>query len=234
MANLFLTPNWFAGVDLIFEAVGFLVAMLIAGYSWKVYSISKESKFKYFSFAFLLISFSLLLKGITSSAVYFGTVRDVAEVVLGSTVGHSRQYSTLYYNMGFFLEMVTMLGGWLLIFFVSQKGRERLKKFHELTQIGLFVYLVMLISWIANFRYVVFFLTGAVLLSLIVLNYYKSYLNNGNKNTKLVMVSFLLMFIAYVSFIFIIFNTIFYVVGQVFLLLGFIMLLFTYSSIKSK
>ncbi|MFH1276068.1 MAG: hypothetical protein ABIH82_03075 [Candidatus Woesearchaeota archaeon] len=231
---MFLTADWFNGIDLIFELVGFMVALLIAGYSLKSYKISGEKRFQYFSLAFILISLSLFMKVITSSAVYFEQARMVADVLIRPALGSGREYSTLFYNAGFFLEMASMLGGWLLLFFVSQKARGRLRKYYELSQMGLFVYLVLLISWIANFKNVAFYLTGTVLLSLIVLNYYKNYLNNGNKNTLLVMNSFVLMFIGNLLFVFMTVIPLLYVLGQIFLLMGFILLLYTYMKVRRK
>ena len=89
----------------------------------------------------------------------------------------------------------------------------------------------MLISTIANFKYVIFHITGLVLLSLIVLNYYKNYLNNQNKNTLRVMFSFLLILLSYLLSVFLFVDPLFYVLGQVFLLLGFVLLLYTYRKI---
>ena len=234
MPNLFLTLDWFQGIDLIFEFVALFVALLIAGYSWKAYRMSEEHKFKYFSLAFLLISLSLFVKALTSSAVYFQGTRIAADAVLRPALGAAREYSILFYHAGFFVEMAAMLGGWLLLFFVSQKARDRLKKYHEVSQLGLFVYLVLLISWVANFKYEVFYLTGAVLLGLITLNYYKNYLNNNNRNTLLVMDSFILLLVAHLFFIFMFVTPFFYVFGQISLLLGFILLLYTYMRVKHR
>ncbi len=229
MVQLFPTPQWFQGFDLAFEAIIFLVALVIAGYSWRVYQLSKERRFQFFSLAFLLISFSLLIKLITSSAIYFSGVRVAADVFVRPAFGAAREYSIFFYRLGFFTEMAALLGGWLLIFFISQKARERLKKVYELSQIGLFIFFVLLVSWVANFQYVVFYLTSAVLLGLIVINYYQNYLNNENKNTYKVMVAFLLILFAHILFTFIFALPELYVIGQLLLLLGFIILLYTYA-----
>ena len=161
MYRLFFSPEWFNGWDIIFDVVALVIALMIAGYSWRIYRINGENKFVYLSFAFLLVSLGLLFKTMTSSILYYTPVRDVAADV-----------SHLYYRLGFFGQMVSMLGAWLLIFFISQKSRARLRKLHEVTQIALFIYLVLLISIVANFKYFVFYLTSSVLLGLIVLNYY--------------------------------------------------------------
>ncbi|MBU0456833.1 MAG: hypothetical protein KKD75_01690, partial [Nanoarchaeota archaeon] len=135
---------------------------------------------------------------------------------------------------GFFIQMASMLGAWLLIFLISQKTRERLKKYFELSQIALFVYLVLLISVISNFKYVVFYLTSAVLLGLIVLNYYKNYLNTGKNNAFLVMFSFLLILFGNIFLIFVYLYNPLYVIGEVLILCGFLLLLYTYRKIVKR
>ena len=191
MFRLFFTPEWFNGFDLLFDSIGLVVAMLIAAYSWRVYKFNQENRFAYFSLAFLLVSVSLAFKIFTSGVLYYFPVRETVAQVIGSAAGPRLKYSALFYRAGFFFQMASMLGAWLVIFFVSQKSRARLTKFYELSQIGLFVYLLLLISVISNFKYEVFYLTCSVLLSLIVLNYYKNYLTTEKKSVFKVMTAFL-------------------------------------------
>ncbi len=235
MYRLFSTPVWFNGWDIIFDTVSLIVAILIAAYSWRVYRLRKENKFAYFSLAFVLVALGLLAKSFTSSVLYFLPVRDTVLEVLKPAVGPRLSYSGLYYRAAFFLQMVLMLGAWLLIFFISQKSRDRLHKFHEVAQIALFVYLILLISIVSNFRYFVFYLTSAVLLGLIVLNYYKNYLNTGqNRNAYLVMLSFLFILIGNIFFVFVFLLPGIYVLGEALVLFGFLLLLYTYNKVTRK
>jgi hypothetical protein len=231
MYRLFSTPVWFNGVDIIVEVISMLIALIIAGYSWRIYRMNKENKFSYFSLAFIFVAIGFLAKSFTSSLLYFTPVRDIAADVLRPIAGQSLSLSHLYYRGAFFIQMISTLGAWLLIFFISQKSRARLRKFYEVAQIALFVYLVLLISIVANFRYFVFYLTSAVLLGLIVLNYYKNYLNTRNKKAFRVMLSFLFILAGNMAFIFIFVIPSLYVLGQILMLLGFLLLLHTYRSI---
>ncbi len=228
MYRLFFTPGWFEGYDIVFEFIVLLVALLISAYSWRVYRINKENKYAYFSLAFLLVAVSLIFKTFTSSTLYFTPVRDVAADVLRPVAGDGLSYSYLWYRAGFLLQMAPMLAGWLLIFFISQKSRARLRKLHEVTQIALFIYLVALISIVANFKYFVFYLTNVVLLSLILLNYYKNYLNTGNRKALLVMKSFLLIMLGNIAFVFVFLFNQLYVIGEFLVFLGFLLLLYVY------
>lgn len=234
MYQLYFTPGWFNGWDILIETISLIVALLIAADSLRMYRISKENRYGYFSFAFLLIALALFFKIFTSGILYFTPVRDVAADVLKPLAGPELSYSHLLYRAGFFLQMVPMLGAWLLIFFISQKPRQRLRKFYEVSQIALFIYLVLLISVVSNFKYFVFYLTSAVLLGLIVLNYYKNYLNTGNKNALKVIWAFLCILFGNLFFIFVFLIDKFYVLGEVFLLAGFLLLLYTYAKVKGK
>ncbi|PIN75936.1 hypothetical protein COV17_03365 [Candidatus Woesearchaeota archaeon CG10_big_fil_rev_8_21_14_0_10_36_11] len=234
MFRLFFTPEWFNGWDIVFNVVSLLIAFLIAGYSWRIYRINKDTKYAYFSLAFILVFVGLIFKSFTSGVLYFFPVREVVADVLRPVAGQSLQLSELFYRGAFFIQMMAMLSAWLLIFFISQKSRARLKRFYEVSQIGLFIYLVLLISIVSNFQYSVFYLTSTVLLGLIVLNYYKNYLNSQNKNTKRIMYAFMLILTGNVFFVFVSFFQSFYVVGELFILIGFLLLLYTYNSVKRR
>ena len=232
MYRLFSTPGWFNGWDIVIESFGFIVALFIALFSWRIYRLHKENRFAYFSLAFILVALGLLVKAGTSSILYFTPVRDVAADVLRPVAGAGLKFSYLWYRSGFLLHMIPMLGAWLLLFFISQKSRARLHKFHEVTQMALFIYLILLISIVANFKYFVFYLTSSVLLALIVLNYYKHALNLPKKtNSLLVMLAFLLILLGNLFFVFVFLQNGLYVIGELFQLVGFLLLLYVYSTV---
>ncbi len=232
MFRLFFTPGWFNGIDLVFNIVSLIIALFIAGYTWKIYKVNQDNKYCYFSIAFLLISISLAFKAFTSSVLYYAPIRDSVLVALAPAVGPKLKFADLFYRGAFFMQMASMLGGLLLIFLISQKSRERLRKLHEVTQIALFVYLVLLISVISNFKFVVFYLTSVVLLALVVLNYYKNYLNtNRNGNAYRVMLAFLLILLGNINFVFVSVSNVLYVFGEALVLIGLLFLLHTYHRV---
>ncbi len=208
---------------------------MIAFYSYKIFRFSKENKFVYFSLAFVLVALGLGFKMFTSSVLYFFPLRESVAIVLKPVMGGGLTLADLFYRAAFFMQMSVMLSAWLLIFFISQKSRERLKKYHEISQIALFIYLILLISIVANFRYFIFYLTSAVILGMTVLNYYKNYLNSKrNKNSFRVMLSFLFILFSNIIFIFVSFYDKLYIVGEVIMLIGFLLLLSTYRRITKK
>lgn len=234
MFRLFFTPGWFNGYDLLFNSIGLVVALLIAAYSWRVYKFNNENRFMYFSLAFLLVSVSLAFKIFTSGVLYYYPVRETVYQVIGSAAGPRLKYSALFYRAGFFFQMASMLLAWLVIFLVSQKSRARLTKFYEISQIGLFMYLLLLVSIISNFDYKVFYLTSSVLLSLIVLNYYKNYLTTKKNSALKVMTAFLFILAGNLISIFVFLQNGSYVVGELLTLVGFLILLQTYRRVVRR
>ncbi len=233
MYQLFFTPQWFNGFDLVFEGIILIIALLIASYSWKIYKFSRENKFAYFSIAFVTIALSFILKMFTHSVLYFFSIREATATVLAPLTGSGLQFADLFYRSAFFAQMFLMLTALLLIFFIAQKSRDRLNKLHEVSQMALFVYLILLISFVANFKYMVFYLTSVVILGLIIVQYYKNYLNaNRNKNTFNVMLGFLFILIGNLFFVFVYLYNQLYVFAELFMLIGFLVLLRTYRKIK--
>jgi len=110
-----------------------------------------------------------------------------------------------------------------------------LKSYYEVSQIALFVYLVVLISVVSNFKHFVFYLTSAVILGMTVLNYYKNFLNTGKStNALLVMNSFLFILISQFFFVFVFLSEELYVLGEVLMLMGFLLLLYTYRKVTRR
>lgn len=234
MFKLFETPLWFNGIDLIFDAVTVVIALMIAGFGWRMYKISSENKFGYFSFAFLMVALASSFKMLMQGLVYWGNVRNVAMDVLIPIVGRGAQgvnYSIIFWRGGFFVFMLLMLGAWLLLFYVSQRRSGRLKSYHEVSQIALFVYLLVLISIVSNFNPVIFYLTSSVILGMSVLNYYKNYLNTEKKSALWVMWAFLLVLFGNLLLVFVGYFSSLYVIGELFIVGGFLLLLATYYKI---
>ena len=66
MLKFYFSPEWFHGIDSIFEIVSIIVALLIALYAYKIYKFSKVNKYKFFSWAFLLIAIAYIFKILTN------------------------------------------------------------------------------------------------------------------------------------------------------------------------
>ena len=70
-------PFWFYGVDSMFEVFSLVVALLIAFFSYRVYTHTKQRNQFYFSVAFLALGVSYLFKVVSNIMVY----REVPKAV---------------------------------------------------------------------------------------------------------------------------------------------------------
>ena len=237
MFTLFETPVWFAGFDLVLDVIALLITLVISSYSYKLFKLSEDRKFAYFGLAFALMSVAFLFKLGTYTVIYFSITKTIVGNTVGTVTGLQDVTITLrnlLYRLGFFVQMAATLGSLLLLYLVSQKSRDRLNKFYEVSPITLFGYFVILISVISTFKYFVFYLTSFVLLALIVLNYYQNHLLKKTKNSKRVLIAFSCLFVAQFFFVFIFAVNWFYFVAEVLSLLGFSIIAYVYIQVSRK
>ena len=235
MFTLFEIPTWFAGFDLALDTIAFLITLVISSYSFKLFKLNENRKFGYFSLAFALMSLAFLFKLVTYGIVYSSASQVVAATTIEAVTGMggvNLSLRNLLYRTGFFVQMAATLGSLLLLFLISQTSRDRLTKFYEVSQIGLFSYFVILLSIVSTFKYTVFYLTSFVLLSLIVLNYYKNYLTKKSANSLRVFVAFICLMIAQFFFIFVFAANWFYFVAEIFTLIGFAIIAAVYMQVS--
>lgn len=240
MFTLFETPTWFAGFDLALDTIALLITLIISSYSYKLFKLSKNHKFGYFGLAFSFMSLAFIVKIITYTVIYFSTPQAIAgqtvAVITGITGINSVDISlrNLLYRFGFFVQMASTLGALLLLYLVSQKSRDRLKRFYEVSQIALFTYFVILISIVSTFKYTVFYLTSLVLLALIVLNYYQHYLLKKTDNSKKVLFAFSCLLLAQIFFVFIFAANWFYFVAEILTLTSFSIIAYVYMQVTKN
>ena len=60
-------PVWFFGVDASLEAFATLIAFSVAIASFKVYRMTREKRFAYFTASFVLLTLSFLARAITDA-----------------------------------------------------------------------------------------------------------------------------------------------------------------------
>lgn len=101
MTSLYLIPNWFFYYSIIFEAIFAIAAGLVAYYSFKVHSLSKQKESEWFGLGFFLISVSYILWLLINAFL----LDRIDDMVQGMDVGQifSIWSSAVYFHMFFFL-----------------------------------------------------------------------------------------------------------------------------------
>jgi len=226
MFRLVLSPQWFYGIDMIFEAIAIIVVFLIALSSFSFYKFSRQVRYKYFGLSFLAISISFMAKILTNVMVYSSRVQQFTFESIIHAYGLI-EGSKLFYHVGFFAHQFLMLLGLLGIYYIVSKSRLDSK-------IVLFVFFIAQLTLLTTFKYFTFYVASALLTALIVIHLQKSKSEQKNAKKDLVIPAFSMLFVSQVVFNFIYIDNIAYVVAEVLQLIAYLILLYEYYKLVLK
>lgn len=226
MVTLLFSPKWFYGVDIAFEAISIIVAVLISFYSYKLYKISKKKEHKYFHVFFLMIAAAFVFKIMTNFDIYY----EVLETMhIGSIQVQyiSKNISTLYRFGGLFMyRLLTALFAYGLYMLVYKK-RDR-------KDILLFTYFILILAFLSYYGYFLFHLTMLILLAFVSHYYWKNCKKVHTKDSHMVTGGFMLLTLAHAVFAAVQVDLTLYVIAEVLQLAGFCLLLGAFISVIRK
>ncbi len=231
MLQFRFSPDWFYGIDSIFEIVSIIVALLIAFSSYKIYKFTKEAKYKYFSLSFVLIAIAYVFKILTNFTLF-------RQSIIEKTIGDltytflAIQKSDIFLILGYLLFRFLMLIGLIGIYLILDKQSKQTEVNKRI--IVLLTFFAFITAMISHYYFIIFHITAALLLGFITYLFYNNCKKKCTQTSRLVSTAFLIIFISQLLFILVQFNTEFYVVAEVFQLLGFIILLITYFLVLRK
>ncbi len=211
MGNIFITPEWFFGYDIVLEILFAVVAMMVSFYAWKIYKITDERNIRLFSMAFLFISLSY----ITQSILNFIILTQLQAKVCGIMNLESVYLLNLF---GIYVHSILFLIGLLLLTYVA------LKIYSLRTFVLLFI-LVFTSLYFSPHKTFMLYLLSTTLLGFIVYYYIANYINNRKPTTLIVTIAMITLFAGYLYFIFATENPFYYVVGHVLELLAYLLVL---------
>jgi len=226
MLQFVFNPRWFFGVDSVFEAVSFLVTLLLAIYAYRLYEFSEDKRYKYFGFAFFMIAISFLFKILTNITIYFpqteeaifGFIRVKAQII---------EQSTALFQIGFLLHRFFMMFGLLSLYYsITTHIKKR--------QLLLLTYFIAITAIFSRAEYLVFYITTSLFSFFIFLHAFRNHVQKHTQQTLYVAGAFFMLLISQITFIFIYLTTYFYVIAEAFQLLGYLILLAAYYSLVIK
>ncbi|MFW6025362.1 MAG: hypothetical protein ACOCRX_03380 [Candidatus Woesearchaeota archaeon] len=216
MIALEISPHWFCGKDLYIDFFSLFILLILTFFSLRTFKFSRNKKFKKLSMGFLALSISFLFKIFTNFTIYY---KDLLEGTIGGELFNLVVWKPInLFEISNFFYHITGLTGLLIIYFVYSEEIKRSTKI-------LIVYLVFLLCFLSFHNYYIFHLTYFIFFILLSNFYFDKYIENDNKNTYLLFISFLLISISQIFFIFIRFDSLLYVIGKTIQLIGFIAIL---------
>ena len=200
-------PEWFFGLDTIFEVVCGLIAMLASLFSYRVYKFTHSKKYYSLFGAFLLIASAFGLRATGALLMHMGFYERIISVLD-------------LFDVIFLGQMALLLLAYTIILLRSLEiTSKRLVAFIMSLMV---MFIVFSYQYYLKFHIIVF-----LLLFFLAVNFYLNYRKQKSVNSALVFAGFYLLMMAQPFFIFTVhLNQKFYIIGQSLQVLGFLAIFF--------
>lgn len=208
-------PPWFFGVDATLEAIIAVIAFFVTVASLRVWRVTKEPKYGWFTASFGLLTLSFLSRALTDTIV--------EELLFACP----KEYLPMVFYFGYLTHIVLALIAFIMLFTVTHKIENK--------SVVALLYLILIPSLILSSSYFLSFygISFAILL-FITIAYYLNYKKVQNVPSGMVFVAFLLLTLAQAFFLFEAVNDWWYVFAQASQAMSFVLLLLALLTIKMK
>ena len=219
MLDFVYSPRWFCGNEIIIDIVSILVLFLIGFFSFTYYRIKRKREHLSLASAFLMLSLALIFKTLTNFTVLYHLL-ETKRIGLITITYEIVKSSDIPFYAGFLpYRLLTLLGLYMLYSIYHKQSR---------TTAFVIIYLLFVSTYFSYSAYYAFHLTALTLLALITVEYFKNYRKGRGRAAMVLTLSFALITISQVFFIFLNLHTIFYVIAALLQLAGYSGLLITF------
>jgi hypothetical protein len=220
MANLYLIPDWFFGLDVVFELVFALVTLMVGLYAFKTYKLSDQRQSKIFGLAFIFFSISYFVQ----SFLNFAIISKLGESICNTI---KLQSVTTFNLLGIYFHMFFFITGLITLVYITLKINN-IKTYFLLL-------LVSFLSLILSFNRIYwFYVLSSLLLVFIVVHYFSNFSKNKRFKTLLVLIAFIFLLFSHLHFIFSVNHALFYAIGHFLELIAYILILINLLLILKK
>jgi hypothetical protein len=222
-------PRWFYGFDSIIELIAIVTCLLLVYYSYRCYKLTSERRFFYFSTAFLSLTLAFVSRIIGTMLIYLPNIPRSKVGLIARNVSSSILSVDLLTSLAFLCYVFFMILGLMALFLIVSR-----LTWDDKRVLAMLFYLVLISTFLGSLHYQFFYITTAVMLSLISYSYVINYKEVKSKNSKKVAIAFCILLVSHVLFIFVIYSRALYVITEVLQLLGFLFLLIPFISVRIK
>jgi hypothetical protein len=214
------SPPGFFGKDIAIDAASSIVSLMISYFSFKYFLLDKKNKKQLLAtLGFFLLGISFIAKIMTTLVLNDLFTYPLHFVLFGIDFGLSYH---VFSAMGFLTHAFMTLLGFYLLYALTSK--EKLSM--NYIMIG---YLLFISTYFSRFNYAVFYLTALMFVASLSRRYYLSYKENKYRNTMLLSISFGVISLSQILFIFTILKSReLYVAAEILQLVGYLGLLYTF------
>jgi hypothetical protein len=200
MQNTFLSPSWFVGYDILFEALFAIVTFFVCYHAFKLYSLTNGRKLKLFGSAFALIASAFVIQSFIN-ALFFFYLRNVLFSAREAFIALSIYSVAIHAYMYLYI-----LGLIVLVYTTFNIEKKRI--------VLLLAILALIVQIFSVQKLLLFYLISATLGIFIAYHYLSNYKKHHTGQAGLVFIGFIILLMS--DFLFIFSNTmnIFYVIGH--------------------
>ncbi len=223
---LILPPQWFFASDLIIDFFSFIVLLAFTIISLSYYKISKNRSFFYLGISFLLICLGQFFEIFMNLKIYYDLTNmfHLGNVIIASHVAKPLQI--VNYLGGLFYRLFVLIGFYFLYY--ASKKEHKIQKFEKSSRWNhlVIVYLLIVLAVLTSTAFQFFAITVALFSVIIFFNYNRVYRETGSKNSLVLAISFIILFVSYMVLAFVTMSPTTYILANVLQLVAFIMLLY--------
>jgi len=213
MTQLYIIPRWFFGIDVAFEIIFGLVALVVALYCLHVYRLCYQRECRLFGFGFVSISLAYFLWS-------FINVFIVSRLTEGNLVLNLESLSRLG-ALGVYGHILLLtLGLATLAYTTLRVGGYR--------SYLLFATLPLLVIIFSFQKALAFYFVSSFLLLFVVIHYWIEYRRVRKQTTFLLLAAFIFILIGNLSFTLAAWQNINYVTGHALELAGYVLILISF------
>jgi hypothetical protein len=214
------SPPWFYGKDIAIDVLSGLVVLLIGIFSFRNFLLDKKNyRHLLFSAAFVLLGGSFFVKTLTNilSHHQVGLSNYLSGLIIPNIIPN---YSLLP-ALGFLIYASMTLFGFYILYALTSK--EILT-----TDYVIIAYLIVISTYFARFNYHLLYVTGLLFLVAMTRRYFIIYRAKGYRNTFFLSLSFGIITLSQLVFIFTYSSQTLYAIAELIQLIGYLFLLYTF------
>jgi len=209
-------PEWFFGLDALFEGLELITALLLAFFAYRCYLLSNDSRYSKFSLAFASLSIGTGIRAVTDLVIHRGTATILRFFSLADIADARELFITGYSAHVFFVLL-----GLIILLTIALKIES------------LPIFLFLLLStipfvFISGSMYLNFHGLALLITIFVAGAQYINWKQKPSLPSFLVFAGFTLITLAYIQFIIDLLFHMFYVKAHLTLLIGYLCLLFTF------
>ncbi len=218
MLTFVFSPRWFYGKDIIIDVFSIIVLSFVSYLAIKYHRLSKKKQHKLLSIGFALIAISFLFKIATNFTIYYHILETYQLGFFVFTYSKIK-VSNILYHLGFFLYRFLMLFGLLAIYSVYIRTKR--------ANLLIISYFIIILCYFSKNAYFLFHLTSLLFLLAISHSIFKVYTKNRHHSTQFLLISFVVITVSQLVFMFVNISLFLYVVAEIIQLLGYFALAVT-------